>query len=174
MKLFLKIVSALLLAVVLPLGAILVEAHVEIRGVDPAVPELAELRDAPVLDMLRGELSPAARHRLATDAPEHVVLPSGRRTRIDYTSAAAPFVAARLQEFFGLAETPRIAGGRVPLLLHLLGPNHRPVQITADLSSFWENTYPSVAKELRRRYPRHSWPMDPLTSPAESRPRRRK
>jgi ATP-dependent helicase HrpB len=83
-------------------------------------------------------------------------------------------VAARLQEFFGLADTPRLAGGRVPVLLHLLAPNHRPVQITRDLASFWANVYPGVRSELRRRYPRHAWPEDPQKSVPESRPKRRR
>ncbi len=77
-----------------------------------------------------------------------------------------PVLAVRIQEMFGVAATPRIAAGRVPLLLHLLGPNHRPQQVTADLASFWQNGYPEVKKELRRRYPKHSWPDDPLTTPA--------
>jgi ATP-dependent helicase HrpB len=70
----------------------------------------------------------------------------------------------RIQELFGIRETPRVAGGRVSVLLHLLGPNHRPQQVTDDLASFWANTYPQVKKELRRRYPKHAWPDDPLTA----------
>jgi ATP-dependent helicase HrpB len=76
-------------------------------------------------------------------------------------------LAVRIQELFGVAETPRIAGGRQPVLLHLLGPNHRPQQVTGDLASFWKNTYPTVKKELRRRYPKHAWPDDPLAPPAD-------
>ena len=71
-------------------------------------------------------------------------------------------MAVRIQELFGVRETPRLAGGRVPVLLHLLGPNHRPQQVTSDLASFWKNTYAEVRKELRRRYPKHAWPEDPL------------
>jgi ATP-dependent helicase HrpB len=135
---------------------------------------LAELAGAPVLSVLRGTLPGDLVRRVQQDAPERIELPSGRRASIDYASRAEPFVAARLQEFFGLRETPRLAGGRVPLLLHLLAPNHRPVQITRDLQSFWLNVYPAVRNELRRRYPKHAWPEDPSTANAESRPRRRR
>ena len=80
----------------------------------------------------------------------------------------------RIQEVFGWRETPRVLGGRVPVLLHLLAPNHRPAQITDDLASFWANTWSDVRKELRRRYPKHAWPDDPLTATAERRPRRKR
>ena len=82
-------------------------------------------------------------------------------------------LAARIQELFGLQDTPRVAAGRVPVLIHLLAPNGRPQQVTDDLRSFWQHTYPQVRKELRARYPRHAWPEDPLTTPPERRPRRR-
>jgi ATP-dependent helicase HrpB len=96
-------------------------------------------------------------------APEAIVVPSGSRIRLDYQSGR-PVLAVRLQEIFGWTETPRLAGGRVPVLLHILGPNYRPVQITDDLHSFWKNTYAQVRKDLRVHYPRHSWPDDPLTA----------
>jgi ATP-dependent helicase HrpB len=102
-------------------------------------------------------------------APTHVTVPSGSRVPIDYASPASPVLAVRLQELFGLAETPRVAGGRVPLTLHLLSPAHRPVQVTRDLASFWAETYFEVRKDLRGRYPRHYWPDDPL----EAEPTRR-
>ena len=82
-------------------------------------------------------------------------------------------LAVRLQEIFGWTETPRLAGGRVPLLLHLLGPNYRPVQITNDLKSFWATTYFQVRKDLRVRYPKHSWPDDPLTATPQAKGSRR-
>jgi ATP-dependent helicase HrpB len=82
-------------------------------------------------------------------------------------------LAARIQELFGLAETPRLAAGRAPVLLHLLAPNGRPQQVTHDLRSFWENTYPQVRKELQGRYPKHSWPQDPWNARPERRPGRR-
>jgi ATP-dependent helicase HrpB len=83
-------------------------------------------------------------------------------------------LAVRIQELFGLRETPRVAGGRVPVLLHLLGPNFRPQQVTDDLASFWRNTYPEVRRELRRRYPKHAWPEDPLTAEPVRGARRRR
>jgi ATP-dependent helicase HrpB len=95
-------------------------------------------------------------------APAQLELPSGNRHAIVYEPGKAPILAVRIQELFGMRETPRVADGRVPVLLHLLGPNRRPQQVTADLSSFWQNTYPEVKKELRRRYPKHAWPDDPL------------
>ena len=73
-------------------------------------------------------------------------------------------LAVRIQELFGVRDTPRVAAGRVPVVLHLLGPNHRPQQVTSDLAGFWTTTYPSVKKELRRRYPKHAWPDDPLAA----------
>jgi ATP-dependent helicase HrpB len=80
----------------------------------------------------------------------------------------------RLQELFGWREVPRIAGGRVAVVLHLLGPNYRPVQVTDDLSSFWERTYPQVRKDLRARYPKHSWPEDPWTATPQAKGGRRR
>ncbi len=103
-------------------------------------------------------------------APTHLDLPSGKRFALQYESSGAPILAVRIQELFGVTETPRIAGGRVAVLLHLLGPNHRPQQVTSDLASFWATTYPTVKKELRRRYPKHAWPDDPLAKPAAKRP----
>jgi ATP-dependent helicase HrpB len=79
----------------------------------------------------------------------------------------------RIQEMFGLTDTPRVAAGQVKVLLHLLAPNHRPQQVTDDLASFWANTYPRVRKELRARYPKHAWPEDPLMAEPQHRPRRR-
>ena len=95
-------------------------------------------------------------------APPQLELPTGRRYKLAYEPGSPPVLAARIQELFGVRETPRVAGGRVPVLLHLLGPNHRPQQVTSDLASFWKNTYAEVRKELRRRYPKHAWPEDPL------------
>ena len=94
-------------------------------------------------------------------APETLVLPGGNRVKIRYEPGKSPVLSVRIQDVFGLLATPRIAGGRVPVLLELLGPNLRPQQITDDLASFWENTYPVIRKELRRRYPKHAWPENP-------------
>ncbi|MCK1796439.1 ATP-dependent helicase HrpB [Streptomyces sp. XM4193] len=105
-------------------------------------------------------------------APERVEVPSGSRVRIDYGSEQ-PVLAVKLQELFGWNATPRIAGGRVPLLVHLLSPAGRPAAVTADLASFWQQGYRSVRAELRGRYPRHPWPDDPTTAQPTSRVRRR-
>ena len=133
----------------------------------------AELRRAEVLPLLRGLLSAAQLRALERQAPERYQLPSGRETRIEYDSEKPPTIAARIQELFGLTATPRLANGQVPLVVQLLAPNQRPVQITDDLQSFWRSTYPEVRKLLRGRYPKHAWPEDPLTAPPTSRPRRR-
>jgi ATP-dependent helicase HrpB len=106
-------------------------------------------------------------------APTHVEVPSGSRVRIDYSDPAAPVLAVRLQEMFGLADTPRIGRGRLPLTLHLLSPAQRPVQVTRDLASFWRTTYFEVRKDLRGRYPRHYWPDDPLQAEPTRRARPR-
>ncbi|MEI6240800.1 MAG: ATP-dependent helicase HrpB [Planctomycetia bacterium] len=98
-------------------------------------------------------------------APAEIDLPTGKRHRLAYEHGKPPILAVRIQELFGIRETPRVAGGRLPVVLHLLGPNHRPQQVTDDLASFWANTYPQVKKELRRRYPKHAWPDDPLAPP---------
>jgi ATP-dependent helicase HrpB len=101
-------------------------------------------------------------------APEAITVPTGSSIKLAYHAdpKQPPVLAVRLQEMFGLAETPRAAGGRAPVLLHLLGPNYRPVQVTQDLASFWKNTYAQVRKDLRADYPKHSWPDDPLTAEA--------
>jgi ATP-dependent helicase HrpB len=97
-------------------------------------------------------------------APTHVVVPSGSRIPIDYSDPTAPVLAVRLQEMFGLADTPRIARGQVPLTIHLLSPAHRPVQVTRDLAGFWRTSYFDVRKEMRGRYPKHYWPDDPMAA----------
>ncbi|MDQ6829894.1 MAG: ATP-dependent helicase HrpB [Gemmatimonadota bacterium] len=101
------------------------------------------------------------RAMLDEHAPTHIALPRGHRARIDYSDPDAPVLAARIQDLFGLAETPRIAGGTVPLTMHLLSPARRPVQVTKDLASFWRTTYAEVRKDLRGRYPKHEWPEEP-------------
>jgi ATP-dependent helicase HrpB len=108
-------------------------------------------------------------------APETLRVPTGNRIRVDYAPGQPPVLKVRLQELFGQRNTPTIAAGRVRVLLHLLGPNYRPVQITEDLESFWRNTYPQVRKDLRARYPKHAWPEDPTSAApvAKGSPRRR-
>ncbi|AUX40852.1 ATP-dependent helicase [Sorangium cellulosum] len=130
----------------------------------------AELRDADLAFAVQASLSPAKARALAELAPESIVLPGGRRARLEYTAGAPPSLASRLQDFFGMAEGPRVAGGRVPVVLHLCAPNQRPVQVTTDLSGFWARHYPAIAKELRRRYPKHAWPDDPAHAAPPARP----
>lgn len=135
---------------------------------------LDELRQAPWLDYLRALLTPEQARALEREAPERLTVPSGSHLRLTYEPDRPPVLAVRIQEVFGLTETPRIAGGRVPVLLHLLAPNQRPEQITEDLRSFWQTVYPQIRKSLRQRYPKHAWPDDPLTAPPESRPQKRR
>ena len=132
----------------------------------------AELRRAPLLDQVRGLLGHQLLATLDREAPERVAVPSGSRIALAYEPGRAPQLPVRIQEMFGLKETPRLARGRVPVVLHLLGPNMREQQVTDDLASFWANTYPLVRKDLRRRYPKHSWPEDPLAASPRSRPGR--
>jgi ATP-dependent helicase HrpB len=104
------------------------------------------------------------RRRLADLAPTHLTVPSGSRIRVDYSDPAAPVLAVRLQEVFGLTETPRVGGGRVPVTMHLLSPARRPVQVTRDLAGFWRTSYFDVRKDMKGRYPKHYWPEDPLVA----------
>jgi len=104
------------------------------------------------------------RARLNEMAPTHLQAPSGSRLRLHYTPDQPPVLAVKLQELFGLADTPRIADGRIPVTLHLLSPAQRPIQVTQDLRGFWERTYAEVRKELKGRYPKHPWPDDPWTA----------
>ena len=130
----------------------------------------AELRAAArgggLLQVLRARLSAEQARALARMAPERATLTRGRMVRINYERFKAPWIASRLQDFFGMKEAPRIAGGRVPLVLHLLAPNGRAVQVTTDLNGFWVRHYAQLRRELGRRYPRHAWPEDPLAPPA--------
>jgi ATP-dependent helicase HrpB len=136
--------------------------------------DLRALRDAEVGELLLAGLSGPQRRALNQGAPDRIELPSGRAAIVDYDAPAGPTIAARLQEFFGLRAVGALAGGRVPVVLELLAPNHRPVQVTTDLPSFWANVYPQVRRELSRKYPRHSWPEDPLAANPEARPARRR
>jgi ATP-dependent helicase HrpB len=106
------------------------------------------------------------RRRLDRLAPRHVAIPSGADIAIDYETEGDPVLRARLQEMFGLKETPRIADGRAALRIELLSPARRPLAVTQDLKSFWVNAYPQVRAEMRGRYPKHPWPEDPLNAPA--------
>ena len=118
----------------------------------------------PSLDEPERWLDPGTRGRIDRLAPERLPLPSGRTCALEYREDGSVVAAAKLQELFGLAETPRIGPRQVPVVFELLAPNGRPVQTTRDLRGFWERTYPEVRKELRGRYPRHPWPEDPWTA----------
>ncbi len=125
---------------------------------------LAELRALDLAGLLRSALGGEQLRALEIHAPEKIRVPSGREIRLRYEPGRPPVLAVRLQEIFGLAQAPPVAAGRVPVLLEILGPNYRPVQITQDLASFWKNTYPQVRKDLRARYPKHAWPEDPWSA----------
>lgn len=147
------------------LQAVLQPLAVGCRGVN-------ELMRRPILESMRAAFTYAQLQTVEREAPDRLLVPSGNRLRVEYVPGQPPTLSARIQEMFGLAETPRIAGGKVQVVLQLLAPNGRPQQITTDLKSFWNTTYQQVRKELRARYPRHSWPEDPWTAEATRRPKR--
>ncbi|MEJ9160809.1 ATP-dependent helicase C-terminal domain-containing protein, partial [Paenibacillus graminis] len=132
---------------------------------------LRDLQRVPVSRALEGLLDWNSRKLLDREAPTHITVPSGSRIPVDYSNPAAPVLAVRLQEMFGQVDTPRIGGGKVAVLLHLLSPARRPVQVTADLASFWRSTYFEVKKDLKGRYPKHYWPDDPLQAAPTNRTR---
>jgi ATP-dependent helicase HrpB len=121
-----------------------------------------ELRRQDLLSALVARCGARSRARLDALCPLHVALPGRKRAPVHYPEGAPPFVASFIQDFFGLDVTPALGAGRQPLQLQLLAPSKRPVQVTTDLPGFWRNHYPTIRKELCRRYPRHSWPEDPL------------
>lgn len=134
----------------------------------------AQFDQLPMPDLLLGMLTWEQRRQLDDLAPTHVVVPTGSRIPVTYEDPSAPSIAVRLQEMFGLADTPRIAGGRVPVTLHLLSPALRSVQVTRDLAGFWRSSYFDVRKDLRGRYPKHEWPEDPLNATPTRRAKPRK
>jgi ATP-dependent helicase HrpB len=134
---------------------------------------LAELRRAPWLQAMKAMYSWQQLQAIDREAPERIEVPSGSRIAVRYELGRPPILGVRIQEIFGLLETPRIASGRVPLLMHLLAPNMRVAQVTDDLASFWANTYALVRKDLRARYPKHSWPENPSDAQPQRRPQRR-
>ncbi|MEZ5833500.1 MAG: ATP-dependent helicase HrpB [Dongiaceae bacterium] len=135
----------------------------------------AHLANLDLMDALLSRLDWKQRQTLDELAPTHLVVPSGSRVPLDYKSGEVPVLAVRLQEMFGATDTPTIAGGKVQVLLHLLSPARRPVQVTRDLKSFWANSYRAVKADLKGQYPKHYWPDDPLqaapTARAKPRPR---
>ncbi|MFU8814834.1 MAG: ATP-dependent helicase HrpB [Pseudomonadales bacterium] len=136
------------------------------------VTRLDQLDRLPLGTYLLDSLDWSLRQRLEELAPTHLTVPSGSRLRIDY-SGDEPLLAVKLQEMFGQTATPLLVGGRVPVVMQLLSPARRPVQVTRDLASFWASTYFEVRKDLKGRYPKHPWPDDPLSAPATARARRR-
>jgi ATP-dependent helicase HrpB len=134
----------------------------------------AELLKLDLFNMLWHSIDFAMQNEIATRAPERIEVPSGSQIALQYQmDGSAPIIAVRLQECFGLSETPRVNQGKIICLMHLLSPGYKPVQITRDLNSFWNNTYKEVRKELRIRYPKHSWPEDPWTAEAIRGPKKR-
>lgn len=128
-----------------------------------------ELREANLLQSIEAHFTPEQAKLWRTHTPDRVTLPGNRQVKVNYARGKTPWVESRLQDFFGCAQGPSILGGRVMLVLHLLAPNQRAVQVTTDLAGFWERHYPGIRKELCRKYPRHSWPEDGRTAqtPAE-------
>ncbi|MEP6880651.1 MAG: ATP-dependent helicase HrpB [Dokdonella sp.] len=135
---------------------------------------LDSLRAEELSNALAGQLDYAKRRILDEQAPTTIKVPSGLDRRVSYPTDAPPVLAVKLQELFGLAESPRVANGRVAVTLHLLSPAGRPIQVTQDLRGFWERTYPEVRKELKGRYPKHPWPDDPWTAVATHRAKPRR
>ena len=131
-----------------------------------------ELRNSWTLDQLTAQLSPDQARILREHFPDRVTLPHGRAVNVTYEVGKPPWIESRLQDFFGMAQGPSVAAGRIPLVIHLLAPNMRAVQVTTDLAGFWERHYPGIRKELMRKYPRHHWPEDGRTAvPMPPRPR---
>jgi ATP-dependent helicase HrpB len=135
---------------------------------------MAEFLSVPMEERLRQALPPKVIELLRNETPDRIRLPGGRQVAVNYEAARPPWIESRLQDFFGLSVGPAICCGRVPLTLHLLAPNRRAVQVTADLAGFWRKHYPEIRRELGRRYPRHAWPEDGATAiPPAPRPPRR-
>ena len=128
------------------------------------VQRLSALGADDVTQALHGLLPWNLKRRLEAEAPTHFTAPSGSSVPIDYEAEEGPKLAIRVQELFGLDQHPAIAGGRTPLVLELMSPAQRPVQVTRDLPGFWRGSYAAVKAEMKGRYPRHPWPDDPLAA----------
>jgi ATP-dependent helicase HrpB len=134
----------------------------------PYLTDITSLSQVQRVDLtwpLQALLSAEQRRVFETMAPTHLAVPTGSRIALDYDSGEIPILAVRLQEVFGMTETPTVANGQIPVLIHLLSPARRPVQVTQDLTSFWKSGYAEVKKELKGRYPKHFWPEDPRQAP---------
>ena len=142
--------------------------HTLNQWLGPYLTNFSSLKQLKRLDLawpLQALLTPEQRRAIDTLAPTHLTVPTGSHIPLDYQSGEIPVLAVRLQELFGQCDTPRLANGRVPILIHLLSPARRPVQVTQDLKSFWATGYQAVKKELKGRYPKHDWPDNPLQAP---------
>jgi ATP-dependent helicase HrpB len=134
---------------------------------------LGQLSAAELATALESLLPFALRRRIESEAPTHYSAPTGSRVPIEYTEEG-PKISIRVQELFGLDRHPTIAGGRIPLIIELLSPAHRPVQVTRDLPSFWRGSYAAVKSEMRGRYPKHPWPDNPTEAAPTRRAKPRK
>ncbi|WP_342349995.1 ATP-dependent helicase HrpB, partial [uncultured Nitrospira sp.] len=142
--------------------------HTLDQWLGPYLTNLSSLNQLKRIDLawpLQALLSPEQRRTLDILAPTHLTVPTGSHIPLDYLSGEIPVLAVRLQEIFGQCDTPRLVSGKIPVLIHLLSPARRPVQVTQDLTSFWATGYQAVKKELKGRYPKHFWPDDPLQAP---------
>jgi ATP-dependent helicase HrpB len=136
-----------------------------LRALSYGLKSFAELtavtRDGGLAREMERQMGASTRRVMEEIAPEKVRLPGGRFVKVHYEADAAPWIASRLQDFFGMKEGPVVARGSVAVVVRLLAPNQRPVQMTTDLAGFWERLYPQVRRELSRRYPKHRWPERP-------------
>jgi ATP-dependent helicase HrpB len=149
----------------------------DLSWLEPYLDGITTLKQLKKLDLcaiLLSLLSWQEQQELNRLLPTHIQVPSGSRKRLLYQPGEPPVLAVRLQEMFGATATPTVMGGKVPVLLHLLSPAGRPIQVTLDLAGFWQRTYGEVRKELQGRYPKHFWPSDPLRAEATSRVRPKK
>ncbi|WP_454832847.1 ATP-dependent helicase HrpB [Pseudoxanthomonas wuyuanensis] len=149
--------------------ALLASAETWLQPAFAGKSRLDALSEEALADAVKASLDWPLRQRVDQLAPTRIVVPSGMERRIEYAHGQSPVLAVKLQELFGLADTPKIADGRIALTLHLLSPGGRPLQVTQDLRGFWERTYPEVKKEMKGRYPKHPWPDDPWTAQATHR-----
>ena len=116
-----------------------------------------DIKEKPVWPAVKSWLSGAQQALVEKHAPERLDLPNGRKAKVTYIADAEPFISMRIQDLYDVKQTPRIAMGRVPVVVHILGPNQRPVQVTQDLAGFWREHYPRIKQELQRKYPKHEW-----------------
>jgi ATP-dependent helicase HrpB len=154
-------------------AGLLAELEVWLAPFLDGMTRLTQLQRVDLAAAMRAQLSWEQQRRLDAEAPTHLTAPSGLARPLDYVSGKVPVLALRLQELFGATSTPTVAGGRIPVMLHLLSPAGRPVQVTQDLVSFWANTYDQVRRDLKGRYPKHHWPDDPMAAPPTARAKAR-